>query len=269
MRILHRTADVANGANTLLATGLSRNLAGWFADRFNHNSNVYDRAIDAVYNRTHVGGASFHHILDGNHSLWGAFRAAHDALPHDSFWDEFKGAAEHLARDTCSVAGINPFFSLSPGTFRGLADTLGVSRSWLGDMLTFNMPELIGAGLGVLPLALGWNRLGTERFAEMTATTALASVVSANPLLLAVSVTAAVRTAALWKREDTVPALRGLARGALTTGTAVMVSSALGFSPWLGAAVGIGAALGARHYFNRFAGTSEGAGQLVDRHKGG
>jgi hypothetical protein len=65
----------------VLATDFAGDVASWFADKFNKNSNVYDTAIDAVYNRSHVGGSGLHHIVDGNHSIWGALKAALCAVP--------------------------------------------------------------------------------------------------------------------------------------------------------------------------------------------
>lgn len=93
-------------------TGLnlgSYTLASWSAEKFNHNFDDYDRAIDAVYNSTHVGGSSYHHLLDGQHSILGAFQAVKDVKTDDSFVTEFLQAGEHLLRDTASISGVNPF----------------------------------------------------------------------------------------------------------------------------------------------------------------
>lgn len=246
-----RAGEAASLGNAALATPLSDGLAHWTAHTFNYNHTVYDRAIDAVYNHTHVGGSAFHHIVDGNHTLWGALQAAHGARAGDSFLQEAGGALEHLARDTCSVAGI-PFFSMKMDTLRGLSDTFGVSTRYMGDMLTFNAPEVLGAGLGVVPLALGWNRLGTERLSEMATSMTAAALVSANPLLLGVGIAAGVRAVSRLRSQGTAgQALRGLARGAVTTGVAVAVSQLMPGPAWVGAAVGIGAAVAARYGYNR------------------
>jgi len=52
-------------------------LSQWLADRFNHNFDAYDKAIDSVYNATSVGGSRYHHLVDGQHDVWGAFQSAH------------------------------------------------------------------------------------------------------------------------------------------------------------------------------------------------
>lgn len=242
---------VASVGNAALATELSDVVAREAARAFNHNHNLYDTAIDAVYNQTHVGGSAFHHIVDGNHTLWGALRAAHQARPDDSFLSAAGGALEHLARDTCSVSGI-PFFTMKMDTLRGLADTLGVSTRYLGDMLTFNAPEVLGAGLGVIPLALGWKKLECERLAEMATTMTAAAALSANPLLLGVGLVATGKALARLRQDGSIGrALRGIGRGAVTTGVAVAVSTFVPGPALLGAALGIGAALAARHGYNK------------------
>lgn len=122
----------------------SHPLAQWLAIEFNHNFNEYDRAIDSVYNSIHIGGSQYHHILDGQHSFLGALHAAHNANIDDSFLRELVGASEHLLRDTASISGINPFFSLTPDQFNHLSDLtqqIGVSKPFLADALTVNGPE--------------------------------------------------------------------------------------------------------------------------------
>jgi hypothetical protein len=48
-------------------------MAGWLADKFNKNFDEYDAAIDAIYNKTHIGGSRYHHLIDGQHDIFGAF----------------------------------------------------------------------------------------------------------------------------------------------------------------------------------------------------
>lgn len=257
-RIVRGSASVSQFSNDVLATDVAGDIAGWFADKFNTNSNIYDSAIDSVYNSTRVGGSTLHHLVDGQHSLWGAIKAARDASPDDSFLDEVGGALEHLARDTASKSGINPFFSMEPAAYHrfaeGVQDTLGVSKSWVADALTFNAPEVVGAGLGVIPLALGWNRLGTERFSELTTSMAIASAVSANPLLGALTLVSGARTISKMRAEKGafLKTVRGMARGALVTGVTVGVSRAIGGPVLLGLAAGVGAGILARHGFDKY-----------------
>jgi hypothetical protein len=138
--------NIAIPLDAALVAG-SHSLAQWMAENYNHNFDEYDAAIDSVYNSTHIGGSSYHHLLDGQHTLLGAFHAARDVNTDDSFAKEIAQAGEHLLRDTASVSGINPFFSLTPDHFDRLADLakhIGISKPFLADALTINGPELLG-----------------------------------------------------------------------------------------------------------------------------
>lgn len=183
--------------NAMLASPAGDALARWTADTFNHNSTPYDAAIDAVYNETHIGGSVGHHLVDGQHSIAGAFEAAAGALPNDSLLDEVSGAVEHLLRDLASVSGINPVMTMSPDTLVGLQDTLqgalGVSRSWTTDALTINAPEVLGGFLGLLPLLFGWRTADAKRFARLAGHLGIAAILSANPLLGVVALAGAAR----------------------------------------------------------------------------
>ena len=48
----------------------------------------------------------------------------------------------------------------------------------------------VGGTVGVLALALGWNRADTETFARFAGSMGLSSALSANPLLLVMTVAA-------------------------------------------------------------------------------
>lgn len=256
-KLTETVADVTDVGNTALATDWAGQVAGWFADKFNKNSNVYDKAIDAVYNQTHVGGSSLHHIVDGQHTFWGAFKAAHDALPDDKLSQEIGGAAEHLARDMCSKSGINPVLNMDIETYRTISsyfkDTFGVSKHWFSDMLTFNAPEAAGAGLATIPLVLGWNKLGVEKLSEMSSSLGIAASVSANPLLGIVTLVSAGRAISKMGREKKPlrKSLKGLIQGVLLTGVAVGVSSAVGGPVLPGLVVGLAAGITAKFGFNK------------------
>ncbi len=60
-----------------LGSGSGHALAQQLAAAINTpNSTVYDKAIDSVYLSTHTGGSQLHHLVDGQHDIFGAFEAA-------------------------------------------------------------------------------------------------------------------------------------------------------------------------------------------------
>ncbi len=254
---LKGTADLSETSNVALATDLAGKIATWTAKTFNKNSNVYDKAIDALYNKTHIGGSSLHHIVDGQHTLWGAFKAAHNALPNDTLGEEIKGTLEHLARDTCSKSGINPFFSMDIETYKSISsylkDTFGISKRWFADMLTFNAPEVLGAAVGSIPLVLGWNKLGVQKFSEMASSFTISAVASANPLLGGLALVSALRGISKMKKESSPikKGIKGALSGAILSGVGLAVASSISGPLLLSVGAGIAAGLSARYIFNK------------------
>jgi hypothetical protein len=239
-------SQLAQGA---LAGGSGHSLAETLANEFNKNFDAYDRAIDAAYTAGAGGGSALHHLLDGQHSLWGAWQAVRGVSTDDSFFGEIMQAIEHLVRDLCSVSGINPFFSLTRETFDTIASTLsplGVTKAYLADALTVNGPEILGAALGICAILFGRKSLDPQHMAELTGSLLVAALAGANPLLLPVAGYAMYQC---FKREGKLPSaalFRSLGKGALVTGTVLCVSSAIGGPVWVGLAAGVAAGIGVR-----------------------
>lgn len=214
----------------------------WFT-RFNINKDIYDRAIDSVYNTTHMGGSRLHHLLDGQHTIWGAFKAARDASPHDTLFQEMSNATEHLVRDTCSVSGISPLLHVTKEQWNKFASFTHLPKNWLSDALTFNAAELIGASVATLALVFGWSKFASKQFAEYTGALGVVAITSANPLLGLVVIISAARAFTIAKREkDFEKSKLQLAKAALR-GT-VMPSIFISISVIIGGPVYIGLILG-------------------------
>ena len=232
--------------------GQEGELASWLAATFNKNFDDYDKAIDAVYNTTHVGGARLHHILDGQHSLFGAFKAAEGVRADDTFVDELMQASEHLIRDTASISGINPFFTLSPYQFDSLADCvrhLGVSKIMLADALTVNGPEVIG---GILALGGGIKLARDKRndeVSKLAGACMVSSLVAANPLLLTVAATGLVYV--INQAPETKPTLVKAGKGAIVSGSAIAAGAILGGSLWTGCLASMAAAVAVRYCLDK------------------
>jgi len=226
--------------------GIGHSLAKWLAEHFNRNFDQYDKAIDAVYLSGEGGNALFHHLLDGNHTLWGALKAVHDVRPDDNFLQELFKAGNHLMRDLFSVSGINPLFSLSREMFDKIAHILapfGVSKLYIVDALTVNAIEVFGAFLGVVAVLLGYKSI--ELNAEIAGSLIFSAIAGANPLMLPVAGFAVYRAMKSkdWKKaEFSWEALcRSAGKGALVTGAVTAVSSAISTTMplWLALTAGI------------------------------
>lgn len=234
---------IPGGLDTALVTG-SHPLAQWMAENFNHNFDDYDRAIDAVYNSTHIGGSSTHHLLDGQHTILGAFGAVKDVSVDDSFAKEFLEAGEHLLRDTASVSGINPLISFDSKHWEKLVDfasTQGISRTYLADALTVNGPELIGGVLAVLSGAVMVKKKDPGSISKLSGTYLVSSLASANPLLVPIAAGGLVYS--LSNTGDKMGTLKQAGKGAITSGGSIMVGSLVGGPIWIGCVASVCAAM--------------------------
>ncbi|MXZ42513.1 MAG: hypothetical protein F4Z18_12240 [Caldilineaceae bacterium SB0666_bin_21] len=203
-RTWEATASVASqlmaGTQTLLASNLSMDLNDLLQAMVKGSATIYDKAMDANYLdpllRSDLGG-SYHRLFDGGHTLGGAFRAARDASPDDTLMQETLGAVQGLLRDGTTLRGL-PLANWDKGTFDSMAgsldSTFGIPKSWFYDLNTYDAAELLGGTVGAVALIFGWNRADTETFAKLVGSMGLSAAMSANPLLLVVTVVALARS---------------------------------------------------------------------------
>jgi hypothetical protein len=231
------------GFEGVIAGSQGHTIAQWLAKEFNHNFDAYDSAVDAVYNDTHVGGSVYHHILDGNHSLWGAFEAVPDVKIDDSWVEELAQASEHLIRDGASISGVNPFFSLSPDQFDNLGSivsSVGISKEFLADALTINGPEMLGGSLAMLVSLLMRKKADPGRLSYISGGCLLSALASGNPLLLPIAASGMVE--AIKHGDSAKDIILQSGKGSLVSGSALLVSSLVGGPLWLGCIAGFMAA---------------------------
>ena len=206
-RVLEATASTASiasqlmaGTQTLLASNLSRDLNHLLQAMVKGSATIYDKAMDANYLdpllRSELGG-SYHRLFDGGHTLGGAIRAARDASPDDTVMEETLGAIQGLLRDGTTPRGL-PLANWDKSTFDSVAgsleSTFGIPKSWFYDLNTYDAAELLGGTVGAIALIFGWNRADTETFAKLVGSMGLSAAMSANPLLLLVTVVALARS---------------------------------------------------------------------------
>lgn len=226
----------------------SHSMAQWMAQEFNHNFDAYDKAIDSVYNSTHIGGSQYHHLLDGQHSFLGSLQAVKDVSSDDSFVTELSQAAEHLLRDTASVSGINPFLSFTQHQFDRIADSLqqiGISKPFLADALTINSPELLGGSIALLGSLILGKKGDPSRISNLAGSYLVSSIASANPVLLPIAAGGLVYS--LYKSEDKKKSLVQAGKGTIVSGSALAVGTLIGGPVWIGCLAAIGTAVAVKY----------------------
>ena len=118
-------------------------------------------------------------------------------------------------------------------TLEHVADTLQshlhIPKDWFYDLNTFDATELLGGTVGVVAMALSWNRADTEGFAKLAGSMGLSSALAANPALLVVTVVALARAFQIARQTGDYAALvDGQVKGAIGTGSTLAAVSLVG-----------------------------------------
>ena len=225
------------GTQTLLASSLATDLNDLLQAMVKGSATIYDKAMDANYLdpllRSDLGG-SYHRLFDGGHTLGGAFRAARDAAPDDTFMQETLGAIQGLLRDGTTPRGL-PLANWDKGTFDSVAgsleSTFGIPKDWFYDLNTYDAAELLGGTVGAIALIFGWNRADTETFAKLVGSMGLSAAMSTNPLLLVVTVVALARSVHKARQTGEYAELvDGQLKGGLTTGATLSAVALIGLA---------------------------------------
>ena len=242
-------ADLLSVSQGVLASELAVDLNAMLAKISAGPATIYGKAMDAEYLVTSIGGGS-HRMFDGGHTLAGAFEAVRGASAEDTVLQEAFGYIQGLFRDLTTPMGL-PLAKWDKGTYDQVSGYLqshfSIPKSWFYDINSFDAAEVIAAGVGVMAVFFCWNRAESEQFGRLAGGIGLSGALSANPLLLIVTVAALARAFQLARIEGrTGDAVDGLFRGAVMAATslaAVSAVAALGGPAGLALLVGLIAGL--------------------------
>lgn len=234
-KTLDTTITVANTLLTttqaLLASDLSKELNDLLQNAVKGPATIYDKAMDAEYIASHVGG-DLHRLFDGGHTIAGAFKAAREASSDDNIIQEALGTLQGLLRDATTPMGL-PLANWNPETFNRVAGALEsnfhIPKGWFYDLNTYDAVELLGGAIGIVALVLNWNQADTESFAKLVGGMGVSAAFDANPLLLVVTVVALAK--AFHKAHQTgeyAEFADGQVKGALGTLVTVSVVGVVG-----------------------------------------
>ena len=198
-KAIDSTLSLAGGllstAQGLLASALSTDLNALLQNMVEGPATLYDRALDATYLATHIGGGN-HRLFDGGHTVAGAIAAVRDASPDDTVVQEAMRFVQAMFKDVTTPKGL-PLANWDKATYDRVSDYLqsnfGIPRDWFYDLNSYDAPELLGGVIGVVATALIWNRADTEQFSTLVGGMGVSAAMSANPLLLVVTVVALAR----------------------------------------------------------------------------
>ena len=234
-----RTIEAAGAVQAVLCEATAIQLVNdSLASLVKGSATIYDKAMDAEYLATHIGGGN-HRMFDGGHTLWGAAKAVHDAGGTAS--EQAAGYVQGLARDMTTTKGL-PLATWSKDSYESVSNTLHLPNNWFYDLNSFDASEVIGASVGAVMLVLQWRKPDADRFGKTVGALGLASVVGANPLLIIAAVAGLARLYQTARRDGAgVEAFDGMARGVTAGGGAMLVASGVAA---LGGPVGVVALAG-------------------------
>ena len=223
--------ELVSTSQGLLASNLASDLNDLMQGMVKGTATIYDKAMDATYIATHEGGG-YHRLFDGGHTLSGAVSAGHSASADDGIIQEALGTLQGLLRDGTTPMGL-PVVTWDKATFDQVADALRshlhIPKDWFYDLNSFDATELLGSTVGVVAMALNWNRADTEGFARLAGSMGLSSALAANPALLVVAVVALARAFQKARQTGDYAALvDGQVKGAIGTGSALAAVSLVG-----------------------------------------
>ena len=226
----------------LLASSLSEDLNALLQNMAKGSATIYDRAMDAEYIRTHLGGGN-HRLFDGGHTIAGAFNATRGASSDGSIIQEAWGTIQGLLRDGTTPKGL-PLVTWDKSTFEQVAETLNstfhIPKDWFSDLNTYDAAELLSSTIGIVSLALNWNRADTESFSRLVGSMGISSTISGNPLLIVVTIVGLAN--AFHKARQTGEYgefVEGQLKGALVSGATLGAVSLVGLSGPPGWLVGL------------------------------
>ena len=223
-------ADLLSVSQGVLASGLAVDLNGMLAKISAGPATIYDKAMDAEYLATSIGGGN-HRMFDGGHTLAGAFEAVRGASAEDTILQEGFGYMQGLFRDLTTPMGL-PLANWDKGTYDQVSGYLqsqfSIPKGWFYDINSFDAAEVLGAGVGVVAVFFCWNRADSEQFGRLAGSMGLSAALSGNPLLLIVTIAALARAFHVARREGRAgDAVDGLFRGAVTAATSLLAVSAV------------------------------------------
>lgn len=177
----------------ILSLRLSEGLNELLQNMVNRSASIYDGAIDSGDLASQVGAADSVRPLEGGQTILEAARSSGGASPEDGIVREALGAVQGLFRGVTPIGGL-PFANWDGATFdraaSGLESAFHIPKRWFYDLSAYDAAELLGGAIGAVALTFSWSRAQTETFARLVGGLGLSATVSANPLLLIVTVVA-------------------------------------------------------------------------------
>lgn len=223
-KLLSSTIKFKNNAQLKWAAGLSAlsqaELLKWTESLTESSAKWYDKALDAEYLKTHIGGGN-HRLFDNGHDVFSAWDKIKEARPDDTLFQEIEGYVSALFKDLSTNKGL-PFFTADKATYDLWADKLteyipGLSKDYLYDLMSFDVMEVMSSGLSVASVIFALKQDDQKKLADVLGAMGITSIISANPIMGLMTILSAAY-AYRYKRKDVDKA--AMTKSAATSGAA-------------------------------------------------
>ena len=157
-----------------------------------YNPTQYDKIMDQVYNKTHIGGSSHRHF-DGSHTFKGSYDKIEATTGSVDFVKYFKSQYKELI----TPEGI-PLFTLDKRQHEIVSNQISESldglissgqiRKYIRDFNSFNIGETVSSGIGAIFLFFALRSGNAKAISRVTAMNICLGMATANPLQLFIGV---------------------------------------------------------------------------------
>jgi len=203
-------------------------LLGWSKNLSNGVETIYDKAMDAEYIKSHIGGA-YHRLFDGGHSPVDAWKEVINASDTDTFSQEVIGYVSGMWKDATTKMGM-PFTTFDKNQYDQVVDSInastGIDKKWLFDLSNYDVFEIFSSALGVVAALFFLKKDDINKVSEILGSMGILAILSANVFMgIAVIVQTVYAYTVKKKQLDKKEALKGVSYSAIT----YAIFSVLGF----------------------------------------
>jgi hypothetical protein len=207
----------------------SPELLNWSENITKGTATIYDKSLDMVYLKTHIGGGN-HRMFDDSHDLFSAWDKVKIAKTDDSSTEEIIAYVSAIWKDLTTKQGL-PIFTWEKGNYDQFASWFSehipfIDKSYFYDLMSFDVFEIIGASVGIATFFFGLNKNDEKKIAEVIGSMGVTSIASANPIMAIALVFITAYVVFIKKKEIDKEALT---RGVLISTISVAIFSFLGF----------------------------------------
>ncbi|MGI9558532.1 MAG: hypothetical protein ACR2NQ_02535 [Thermodesulfobacteriota bacterium] len=220
----HRAALLSYGemSGVLLSALSQKQLVKWAQGITESTATKFDKALDADYLKTGIGGGS-HRLFDGGHTLKGAWTKISTMCAAEvcATREKFEGYMNALWKDMNTSKGL-PFVNLEKETYDRMADWMtqtipGVDKNWVCDAFSFDALEVLSAALSVVGVVYLLGQKEMDKVAQLLGSMGIISIISANPILGVMTVASVAYMVKTGKPVDGWSVVKGASGASIAT----------------------------------------------------